>query len=1231
MKKIVLLAAAIFAFIAVNSLPVQAFSQNKKALNLISEKIQSSNQVVNDFINPEQSSGNNKTVNVVAIGSSANAFGLSGAARNILWADNQLNTITFIHRMNNPPGSGNIAFSYSVDGGLTWSVNNQILSSQYNARWPQGVIYNQAGDNLYEDAYFTYFSPSTPQGNYVSGTCNLNMPLNPTHNLWEGEITDAIVNFIINPVSGHTFSVAAGTDEFVYSGNLLITKGVFNPSTNDFDYNQSLLQLPIHPQGNQNTPVDIRIAFAPDGLVGYISVLWDNMLDTHAGGQAYYPILFKTTDGGNTWSLPEAIIIGGSEGFSAIKNYLSDYELEDIFGLPIPDRNSLIFTTAYDHGLAVDVNGNPHIGVTVGLIETEPYSIYGGNSGYAATFHFHKSAVTQAYKANLVCRNKTFRGYFGPDFQLTEDNRTQVSSTQDGSKIFVSWLDTDFAGASNNSMPDIFCWGFDAINQSFTHVANITQSSEAGFEAFNGTASHYVFSNQNSYTIPFVYQTITDFDPLSPVDYKYINDFSFTDSDFISGVTVDFIVQDINNVPVAGAVITLEDITNPAGNYVFHNITPGIYNYTIEKYGFITYTGVVNVTDQNETITVTLENSGFAMIIRDVTAIAGDDILVELEINNEETFITFQADILLPDGFGYIEGSAQLNPERTTDHLITAHVLPETNILRCLAFTLTNDSFIGNSGVIASFMLTSPTTPGIYELVLINGGQNGIVTLIAPNTYTVTFIIKDQNQQPIDFAVVTLGTITNPAGNYVFHNITPGVYNYTIEKYGFITYTGVVNVTDQNETITVTLENSGFAMIIRDVTAIAGDDILVELEINNEDSFITFQADILLPDGFGYIEGSAQLNPERMTDQSIIAHVLPETNILRCLAFTLTNDSFIGNSGVIASFMLTTPTTPGIYELVLINGGQNGIVTLIAPDAYTVTFVIHDIDQQPIDDAVVILGNIGNLPGDYVFTDILPGNYSYFIEKDSYISVSGIVELIDSDLTISVTLESGGNVIVLHPVIGEAGQNILIDVEFINEDTTFVAFQFDVNLPDGFEYVPGSIVINPERIPDVQIMASTLPGTNTLRFVAFFITNTGIIGHSGVVFSFILSTPKVPDIYILKIGDAIFGTIEGTNILTDVVDGIVTLLIPTGIPEPENETVRVFPNPATHTLNIMSEKPMERVKLFNFNGQLIFDSRAIDNTSAQIKVNQYPAGIYLLQIINNEGQILNRKITIHSY
>ncbi|NLN96580.1 MAG: carboxypeptidase regulatory-like domain-containing protein, partial [Bacteroidales bacterium] len=723
MKKIVLLATTIFAFMAVNSLPVQAFSQNKEALNLISEKTQSSNQVVNDLINPEQSSGNNKTVNVVAIGSSANAFGLSGAARNILWADNQLNTITFIHRMNNPPGSGNIAFSYSVDGGLTWNINNQILSSQYNARWPQGVIYNPTGNVLPEIASFTYFSPSMPSGNYVSGTCNLNVPLNPTHNLWEGEITDAIVNFIINPVSGNTFSVAAGTDEFVYSGDLVLTKGVFNIATNDFDYSQTLIPLPTHPQGNLEAPVDIRIAFAPDGLVGYISVLWDNMLDTHAGGQGYYPILFKTTDGGNTWDSPEAIIIGGSEGFSAVKNYLNDDELEDIFGSPIPDRNSLIFTTAYDHGLAVDVNGNPHIGVTVGLINTNPYIIYGGNDGYTATFHFYKSATTQAFEANLVNRNKTFRGYFGFNNELSEDNRTQVSVTQDGSKIFVSWLDTDFEGISDNTMPDIYCWGFDAMKQSFTHVANVTQSSEAWFEAFNGTASHYVFSNQNSYTIPFVYQTITDFDPLSPVDYKYINDFSFTDSDFISGVTVDFIVQDINNVPVAGALITLDDITNPAGNYVFHNITPGVYNYTIEKYGFNTYTGVVNITDQNETITVTLENSGFAMIIRDVTAIAGDDILVELEINNEDSFITFQADILLPDGFGFIEGSAQLNPERITDHSTTAHVLPETNILRCLALSLTNDSFIGNSGVIASFMLTTPTTPGIYELVLINGGQ----------------------------------------------------------------------------------------------------------------------------------------------------------------------------------------------------------------------------------------------------------------------------------------------------------------------------------------------------------------------------------------------------------------------------------------------------------------------------------------------------------------------------
>ncbi|MGB4205773.1 MAG: hypothetical protein WBJ84_09185, partial [Bacteroidales bacterium] len=102
------------------------------------------------------------------------------------------------------------------------------------------------------------------------------------------------------------------------------------------------------------------------------------------------------------------------------------------------------------------------------------------------------------------------------------------------------------------------------------------------------------------------------------------------------------------------------------------------------------------------------------MKINNVTAPAGDDIIVDLEIINEDQFVAFQLDIPLPAGFDYITGSAQLNPERKVDHQIQANILPSTNIFRCIAFSFVNTPFIGNEGVVASFAFSTPSSGGIY-------------------------------------------------------------------------------------------------------------------------------------------------------------------------------------------------------------------------------------------------------------------------------------------------------------------------------------------------------------------------------------------------------------------------------------------------------------------------------------------------------------------------------------
>lgn len=164
------------------------------------------------------------------------------------------------------------------------------------------------------------------------------------------------------------------------------------------------------------------------------------------------------------------------------------------------------------------------------------------------------------------------------------------------------------------------------------------------------------------------------------------------------------------------------------------------------------------------------------MQLNNVTAPAGENIVVNLEVINEDAFVGLQLDVPLPTGFGYVASSAVLNPARSNGHIMNAAILPGTNTFRVLAFSLSNAAFIGNSGTVASFSFTTSMTSGTYPLPIVNGilgniaGQNiitgtvsGEVILTGTATYNVTFVVIDENQAAIPDATVTLGSVTNPA------------------------------------------------------------------------------------------------------------------------------------------------------------------------------------------------------------------------------------------------------------------------------------------------------------------------------------------------------------------------------------------------------------------------------------------------------------------------------------
>ena len=503
-------------------------------------------------------------VTIISIGNAANAYGLYNGGRTALWADPDLNTVAFSHRMLATPGSGYVAYDVSKDGGNTWSNNNQIFNPNAGgtavARYPQGVIYNPAGNTDPDEAYMSVFAPTLDGSNAGAGSwggfAGATTKLDGTGNSQIGwpsvppirqNVPDGMT---LNPVTGDIFvidhSMLAGLGN-QYLDTLVITRGIFNSLTGAYDYEQSLLYAPVNMYGTAIS--DNKIAFAPDGMTGYILTLSDNGMDPLATESAYYPILYKTTDGGVTWDEdPIVVPLGGPDGLPGIVyGLMDDAQWLEFWGDPVPEREEIIYTTAFTSDFAVDLNGNPVISVVIGVSgihgsTPQAYSILSAG-GFIGSYNIFSQDGGVSWLAQKLGTNlKTFRGEWGGTDGISEDNRSQITSTPDGTKMFFSWLDTDFEGQEDNLQPDIYCVGWDVVNNTYTdadlstdviEATNVTFLTDGWLQAYMGTAANNCFTYGTDYSIPFIYQVMDAVDPALPVQYKYIKDFMFNEADFV--------------------------------------------------------------------------------------------------------------------------------------------------------------------------------------------------------------------------------------------------------------------------------------------------------------------------------------------------------------------------------------------------------------------------------------------------------------------------------------------------------------------------------------------------------------------------------------------------------------------------------------------------------------------------------------------------------------------------
>jgi hypothetical protein len=127
---------------------------------------------------------------------------------------------------------------------------------------------------------------------------------------------------------------------------------------------------------------------------------------------------------------------------------------------------------------------------------------------------------------------------------------------------------------------------------------------------------------------------------------------------------------------------------------------------------------------------ITIANQNL-FIIHDASQLVNHPVTIEVEIDNTQDFVAFQADIAIPSGFSYVNGSVTLNPARKVDHTISAAVMPG-NILRVISSSLTNAEFLGFNGTIFTFILNTPGLPGPYNLNFSTTPPYNIIIISSP-------------------------------------------------------------------------------------------------------------------------------------------------------------------------------------------------------------------------------------------------------------------------------------------------------------------------------------------------------------------------------------------------------------------------------------------------------------------------------------------------------------------
>ena len=477
----------------------------------------------------------------VELGRSSNAFTILRMEQNQVVANDDLGLVGFIHRHDvtiyggGSAENGKYRYDLSTDGGGSFTSDIGVLNATYSlaARYPNLTVYNPTGNSNPFSANMVYSGPTLAPGNswdgHVVGVSDINPSgATATENyLFNGDKA-YLPGGLTEGLPGEFWTVDREFIDPDLEDTLWVYKGTWNSATSDIDWIRFAGIDPLHDKGFDGNEVLVgpNIAFGPGGQHGYIAWLGD-LANQGNGKFSLQPCFIKTTDGGVTWGSPTEVDL---DQIPWIQDTLQSLwiNVDTLTGDTVP-AGSGDATCGFDFDLTVDANGTAHLGVVIGNSPSGGgYSISSGLAKFIGDVQWDGTNLDVAYISACLA----FRGEFGSPVPpngdlLTLDNAVQVSRTEDGTKIFFSWVDSDTSligfGESNNIAPNSRIAGLRITDGYQTPVVKITDG-DFNFDGLclTPTMAPTVLSRDTVYHLPIVFLDMITNNQLEPCKFWYM-------------------------------------------------------------------------------------------------------------------------------------------------------------------------------------------------------------------------------------------------------------------------------------------------------------------------------------------------------------------------------------------------------------------------------------------------------------------------------------------------------------------------------------------------------------------------------------------------------------------------------------------------------------------------------------------------------------------------------------